>query len=122
MLLSPVWFTGSWWRGGSTSLEFIQVFHQNVGPVVVENLQHMIATVFTENLLDFFHVVSLFVLDHLKTLVRDQLGLHQKLFVFISCGLNSITNLEIIILELGFLLEMFGKTNPAVELFFAFLV
>ena len=82
----------------------------------------MIATVLTENLLDFFHVVALFVLDHLKTLVRDQLGLHQKLFVFISCGLNSITNLEIIILELGFLLEMFGKTNPAVELFFAFLV
>merc|ERR1719479_677390 len=90
-LLPPVWFTGSWWWGRSTSLEFIQVLHQNIGPVVVENL------------LDLFHVVALFVLDHLKTLVRDQLGLHQKLLVFIPCGLNSIT-------------------NPAVELFLAFLV
>merc|ERR1719238_1109259 len=103
MLFSSVGFAGSWRRGWSTSLEFIQVLHQNIGPVVVENLQDMITTVFTENLLDFFHVVALFVLDHLKTLVRDQLGLHQKLLVFIPCGLNSIT-------------------NPAVEFLLAFLV
>merc|ERR1719350_1860473 len=103
MLFSPVRFTGSWRWGWSTSFEFIQVLHQNIGPVVIENLQHMITTVFTENLLDFFHVIPLFVLDHLKTLVRDQLGLHQKLFVFIPCGLNSIT-------------------NPAIEFFLTFLV
>ena len=70
-LFPPVRFTGRGWGRGPLPLQLLQVGHQEVGPVVIENLQHVVATVLAEHLLDLLHVIALLVLYHLKTLVRD---------------------------------------------------
>ena len=92
--LPSVRFTGRRRRWRTSLLQFLQVLHEEVCSVVVQNLQHVIATVFAQNLLNFLHVGSLLVLYHLKTLVRDELRLHQQLLVFAPGCLYSITDLR----------------------------
>ena len=92
-LFPPVRFTGRGWGRRTLPLQLLQVSHQEVSPVVIENLEHVVPTVLAQHLLDLLHVIALLVLYHLKTLVRDQFCLYQQLLVLSPGRLNSIANL-----------------------------
>ena len=68
-LFPPIGLAGRGRGRRTLPLLLLQVSHQEVRPVVVEDLQHVVAAVLAEHLLYLLHVVTLLVLDHLQTLV-----------------------------------------------------